>query len=125
KVDPAGKSPEASLNCLHVRPGFKAELVVSEPLVQDPIAMAWGPDGRLWVVEMGDYPLGVDGKGKPGGHIKVLESTKGDGHYDKMTVFLDNLPFPTGVLPWRKGAIVVDAPDIFYVEAGADGKADP
>ncbi len=124
QVDPTGKSAQASLNCLHARPGFKAELVVSEPLVQDPIAMAWGPDGRLWVVEMGDYPLGVDGKGKPGGHVKVLESTKGDGHYDKMTLFLDNLPFPTGVLPWRKGVIVVDAPDIFYVEAGADGKAD-
>jgi putative membrane-bound dehydrogenase-like protein len=125
KVEPTGKSPEASLRCLHPRPGFKAELVVSEPLVQSPIAMAWGPDGKLWVVEMGDYPLGVDGKGKPGGRVKVLESTKGDGKYDKATVFLDNLPFPTGVLPWRKGAIVVCAPEVFYAESTkGDGKAD-
>ena len=28
-------------------------------LVMDPIAFAWGPDGKFWVVEMGDYPLGV------------------------------------------------------------------
>jgi len=125
KVESTAKSPEASLRCLQTRPGFKAELVVSEPLVQSPIAMAWGPDGKLWVVEMGDYPLGVDGKGKPGGRVKVLESTKGDGKYDKATVFLDNLPFPTGVLPWRKGAIVVCAPDIFYAEdTDGDGKAD-
>jgi putative membrane-bound dehydrogenase-like protein len=125
KVDPTAKSPEASLRCLKARPGFKAELVVAEPLVQSPIAMAWGPDGKLWVVEMGDYPLGVDGKGKPGGRVKFLESTKGDGKYDKATVFLDNLPFPTGVLPWRKGVIVVCAPDVFYAEdTDGDGKAD-
>jgi putative membrane-bound dehydrogenase-like protein len=124
-VEPTGKSPQASLACLRPRPGFKAELVVTEPLVQSPIAMAWGPDGKLWVVEMGDYPLGVDGKGKPGGRVKVLESTKGDGRYDKVTVFLDGLPFPTGVLPWRKGAIVVCAPDVFYAEdTDGDGKAD-
>src|SRR5262249_16935649 len=125
KVDPTAKSPQASLACLHPRPGFKAELVVAEPLVQSPIALAWGPDGKLWVVEMGDYPLGLDGNGKPGGSIKVLESTKGDGKYDKATVFLDGLGFPTGVLPWRKGAIVVCAPEVFYAEdTDGDGKAD-
>src|SRR5262249_46582708 len=100
-------------------------LVASEPLVQSPIAFAWGPDGKLWVVEMGDYPLGADGKGKPGGRIKFLESTKGDGKYDKATVFLDNLSFPTGVLPWRKGVLVTCAPEIFYAEdTRGTGKAD-
>jgi putative membrane-bound dehydrogenase-like protein len=97
--------------------------MASEPLVQSPIAFAWGPDARLWVVEMGDYPLGVDGKGKPGGRIKILEDTKGDGVYDKSTIFLDSLPFPTGVLPWKKGILVTCAPDIFYVEETAPGKA--
>jgi putative membrane-bound dehydrogenase-like protein len=125
QVEPEAKSPEASLRALRPRPGFKAELVACEPLVQSPIAFAWGPDGKLWVVEMGDYPLGVDGKGKPGGRIKFLESTKGDGKYDKATVFLDGLAFPTGVLPWRKGVLVVCAPEIFYAEdTDGDGKAD-
>jgi putative membrane-bound dehydrogenase-like protein len=123
--EPKAKSPEASLKSIQVKPGFTVELVASEPLVQSPIAFAWGPDGKLWVVEMGDYPLGLDGKGKPGGRIKVLESTKGDGKYDKATVFLDNLSFPTGVLPWRKGVLVTCAPDIFYAEdTDGDGKAD-
>src|SRR5262249_49318856 len=50
---------------------------------------------------------------------------KGDGKHDKATVFLDGLPFPTGVLPWRKGALVVCAPDVFYAEdLDGDGKAD-
>jgi len=49
--------------------GFKVELVASEPLVVDPVAIDWGPDGRMWVVEMRDYPLGLDGKGKAGGVI--------------------------------------------------------
>jgi putative membrane-bound dehydrogenase-like protein len=125
EVDLGPKSPEASARCLKARPGFVVELVAAEPLIESPVAFAWGPDGKLWVVEMRDYPLGVDGKGKPGGRVKVLESTKGDGKYDKATVFLDNIPFPTGVMPWRKGALVTCAPDVLYAEdLDGDGKAD-
>src|SRR5262245_25292764 len=51
-------SPEDSLKQLVVRPGLRVELVAAEPLVVDPVAIAWGPDGKLWVVEMNDYPLG-------------------------------------------------------------------
>ena len=121
---PPAKSPEESWHSIKVRPGFEVELVAAEPLVQSPIHFAWGPDGKLWVVEMGDYPLGVDGKGKPGGRIKILEDTKGTGKYDKATVFLDNLPFPTGVMPWGKGVLVTCAPEIFYAEdTDGDGKA--
>jgi putative membrane-bound dehydrogenase-like protein len=124
-LQPPSLSPEQSLRAIHVRPGFKVELVAAEPLVQDPIAFEWGADGKLWVVEMGDYPLGVDGKGKPGGKVLFLEDTNNDGVYDKSTVFLDGLNFPTGVIPWRKGVIVSAAPEIFYAEdTSGDGKAD-
>jgi putative membrane-bound dehydrogenase-like protein len=124
-VEPTAKSPTAALRSIRTRPGFQVELVASEPLVQSPIAFAWGPDGKLWVVEMGDYPLGLDNKGKPGGRIKYLEDTDGDGKYDKATVFLDGLSFPTSVLPWRKGVLVTCAPEIFYAEdTKGTGKAD-
>ena len=106
-------SPARSLEAFRVRPGFTVELVVSEPLVQDPVAFEWGADGKLWVVEMGDYPLGIDGQGTPGGRVKYLEDTDGDGHYDKATVFLDKLNMPNGVLPWGKGVLITAAPDIF------------
>ena len=38
-VEPGAKSPAASLHNLKPRPGFVAELVAAEPLVQDPIAI--------------------------------------------------------------------------------------
>jgi len=124
-VSATAKTPQASLHSIRTRPGFHVELVASEPLVQSPIAFAWGADGKLWVVEMGDYPLGLDNKGKPGGRIKYLEDTDGDGRYDKATVFLDGLSFPTSMLPWRKGILVTCAPEIFYAEdTKGTGKAD-
>ena len=122
---PPAKSPQDSLASIRVRPGFKVELVAAEPLVISPMAFEWDGAGRLWVAEMRDYPLGMDGKGKPGGVIKVLDDTDGDGRPDKATVFLDNLPFPTGLMPWRKGMLVASSPDIFYAEdTDGDGRAD-
>lgn len=119
------KSPADSLAAMRARPGFKVELVASEPLVQGPVAFEWGADGKLWVVEMVDYPLGMDGNGKPGGIVRFLEDTKGNGHYDKSTVFLEGLNFPNGIIPWRKGIIVSAPPEIFYAEdKDGDGKAD-
>jgi putative membrane-bound dehydrogenase-like protein len=107
------------------RPGFEVELVAAEPLVMDPVSFAWGPNGRLWVAEMADYPLGSDGKGKFGGRIRYLEDTDGDGRYDRSTVFLDGIGYPNGVMPWHNGVLVTAAPDIFYAEdADGDGKAE-
>src|SRR5215467_11310784 len=122
---PPAKSPKEALASTQTKAGFVTELVVCEPLVVDPVAIDWGADGKLWVVEMRDYPMGMDGNWKPGSRIKVLEDTNGDGIYDKATVFLDNLPFATGVTAWRKGALICAAPDIIYAEdTNGDGRAD-
>ena len=118
-------SPEETLAVSYVPDGFEIELVAAEPLVVDPVAIAWGADGKLWVAEMIDYPMGMDGKGKPGGQIKFLEDTDGDGKYDSATLFLDKVPFPNGLLPWGSGLLVTAAPDIFFAEdTNGDGKAD-
>ncbi len=119
------KSPEASLRSIQVEPGFQVELAATEPLVKDPIAFEWGADGKLWVVEMGDYPLGVDGRGKPGGVVRFLEDTGGDGRYVKQTIFLSGLGFPSGLMPWRGGVLIACAPDIIFAEdTDGDGMAD-
>ena len=118
-------SPAESVAKIHVRKGFTAELVAAEPLLESPVAIDWDERGRLWVVEMVDYPLGMDGKGKPGGRVRVLEDTDGDGRYDKSTIFADGLNFPTGILTWRDGVLVTAAPEILFLkDTDGDGKAD-
>ncbi len=230
---PDAKSPEAAKQSMRVAPGYRVDLVAHEPLTMDPVAFDWGPDGKLWVAEMADYPRGIpddepdpalnadsrraatvvpspppvlgetntagerarvrgpsgektsdreeaaskspeqnrkpdttispphpnplppkaggegtkpgkteepltlalspqsrgegtgDAKPKRAGRIRFLEDTDGDGQYDKTTLFLDGVPFPNGIIAWKKGVLVSAAPDIFYAEdTDGDGKAD-
>ena len=118
-------SPDDALKTLRVPSGYTVELVAAEPAVLDPVAIDWDAHGRLWVVEMADYPSGMDGQGKSGGRIRLLEDPDGDGKYDKSTLFLDGLNFPTGVLAWKQGILITAAPEIIYAEdTNGDGKAD-
>ncbi len=122
---PPPRSPAEALRSFCVKPGLRVELVAAEPMVQSPVAIDFGADGKLWVCEMRDYPTGIDGNWKPGGVIKVLEDRNGDGRYDLATAFLEGIPFPTGVMAWRKGVLVCAAPEIIYAEdTDGDGKAD-
>ena len=132
-------SVEESLQTFSLPDGLNIEVVVAEPLVEDPINFAIDAKGRLWVVEMGDYPKGESGElgvhadnkerepwdGEPGGKIKLIVDSDGDGSYDKSTVFMDKLVFPTGVFPWRDGVLISGAPDIIFAkDTDGDGLAD-
>ncbi|MCC6232558.1 MAG: HEAT repeat domain-containing protein, partial [Verrucomicrobiales bacterium] len=118
-------SPQESLAKLHLSPGFKAELAAAEPLVLDPVAIDWDAEGRLWVVEMADYPLGLDGHGQPGGRVRVLTDTNADGVYDQSRVFAEGLRFPNGLLVWRDGVLVTAAPEVLFLkDSDGDGTAD-
>ena len=108
-------SPEESAKKWHVRNGYRIELVAAEPVVLDPVAFDWDEQGRLWVIEMADYPLGMDGNGKAGGRVVRLEDTDHDSRYDKRHVIVSDLSYPTGILTWREGVIVTAAPDIFFI----------
>lgn len=134
---PAPRSPEESLKVLHVKPGFEARLVAAEPLVQDPVFIDWDEKGRMWVVEMGDYPFAPGETTKDGsvgqekvselqtGRVKILEDTNGDGVYDRASLFLDGLKHPTGLALWKGGVFIANIPDIFYAEdTDGDGKCD-
>jgi len=122
---PPALTPEQGLASMRVRDGFQVELIAAEPLVIDPVFLDWDATGRLWVVEMRDYPLGIDGKGKPGGVVKVLYDDNGDGRMDRMVPFLEGIGFPSSVLPWGKGALIAAAPDLFYAgDTDGDGRAD-
>ncbi len=115
-------SPEESLATFRIQDGFRAEVFVAEPDVVDPVAMAFDEEGRIWVVENSGYPLDPEGKL---GRVKLLEDTTGDGRPDRSTVFADRLVMPTGVMRWKQGILVTDAPTVWYFEdTNGDGRAD-
>ncbi len=112
---------EQALAAVHVPDDYQVELVAAEPLVQDPINLAFGIDGRVWVVEMSDYPLGTEG----GGRVKWLRDTNGDGKLDQAQIFAEGLSYPSSVIPWRDGALIIAAPDILFArDVDGDGRAD-
>lgn len=118
--------PKQELATFQVHPGFKVELVASEPDVVDPVAMAFDERGRMFVCEMRGYPNGGVGTGVQNkGRVRLLTDADGDGLYEKSQIYADSLRFPTGVLPWKNGVIVTVAPDILYLQdTNDDGIAD-
>jgi putative membrane-bound dehydrogenase-like protein len=129
KKDPAPRfqlplTPEQSMKLIQVPVGFELELFASEPMIINPMAMAWDERGRLFVIETTDYPNEVR---KEGGNdkIKILEDTDGDGKADKVTIFADNLNIPTSLTMSNGGVIISMAPDfIFLKDTDGDDKAD-
>lgn len=110
-----------AVSTLEVERGFKVELIASEPLIADPVAMEIDENGNMYVVENHGYPLDKNRSSK----VKLLRDSDGDGIMDKSTVFADTLLMPTGVMRWKNGILVTDAPDVLYMEdTNDDGKAD-
>ena len=116
------KSPQEALETFEVHEGFHLEQVAAEPMVTDPVAMAFDARGRLFVAEMRGYSEQRD---EFLGRIRLLTDTDGDGKMDGSTIYAKNLPWPTAVFPWDGGVFVAAAPNIFYFkDTDGDGKAD-
>ncbi len=96
--------------------GFEARLFAAEPDVVNPVAMTWDARGRLWVVELYEYPMGAPQGTKPRDRIKILEDVDGDGRADKVTVFADGFNLATGILLGNGGVYVGQAPDFLFLQ---------
>ncbi|MCX7422292.1 MAG: HEAT repeat domain-containing protein [Planctomycetia bacterium] len=119
------KSPEEALKSFRLKSGLHIELVASEPLIRSPMAMDFDEYGRAFVVELPEYNQYGSAKPHGKGAIKLLEDTNGDGRYDKATVYVDDLNYPTAVACWDGGILVGVAPDILFCkDTDGDGKAD-
>jgi mono/diheme cytochrome c family protein len=122
-------SPEEQAKRFILPPGYRLELVLSEPNVISPAAMAFDGNGRLYIAELLSYMLDVDAgrQHEPTSRISMHESTKGDGTFDRHTVFADNLLFPRMVLPLDKGILTNETHSddvLLLTDTNGDGRAD-
>ena len=118
-------SPQVSLRHLKVAPGLRLELVAAEPQVIDPVAIAFAEDGRMWVVEMTDYPDGPGENEAPRSRVRVLEDRDGDGIFESAHTFVDQLLFATGLQLWKDGVFITLAGKVMYFrDTTGDGTAD-
>lgn len=114
-------SPEEAQSAFSIAPGFEIELVAAEPLVGEPVAMAWDEHGRIYVVEMRGYMPDAYGTGseEPVGQVVRLEDTDGDGRMDTSEVFLGGLVNPRAVAVVNEGVLVGEPPNLWLCELPA------
>ena len=123
-------SPEEQLHTFDLTSGYMAELVASEPQVEEPVLTVWDGNGAMYVAEMRSYMQDENGTGTKelrNGRVKRLVDSDGDGRMDQVSIFIDNLNLPRMILP-LDGWIAVresDTMDIFaYRDTNGDGIAD-
>lgn len=150
---PQPHTPEESARMMRLPDGLDVEIVASEPLLADPVDMAFDERGRIFVCEIHGYNLegyyDILELNKTGvldtevrridaspeaqrraaegqyGTVKLLEDVDGDGRFDKADVWADHLPPCYGLVPARGGVVVLCSPDIlFLADRDGDGNAE-
>ncbi len=150
---PMARTPEETAASYRLPPGFRLEVVASEPLIASPSGVCWDEQGRMFVSELHGYnlegQLDIEELNKTGkldtqvrrvqadekfkqaaeagtyGAVKMLLDTNGDGRMDKAVTWSTNLPPAYGLVPARGGVIVACAPDIvFLADRDGDGVAE-
>lgn len=148
---PKPRTPEQSAASFTVPDGFRVEVIASEPLISSPTAVCWDERGRMFVGELHGYnlegQLDIEELNKTGqldtqvrrveadekfkraarsgtyGVVKMLTSSKHDGHMDTAEVWAKDLPPVYGLIAARGGVIVACTPQIiFLADRHGDGK---
>ena len=105
-------APMKTLEKMVLPPGFKIELIASEPAIVQPIAYTIDDRGRLWVLENTNYP---DSPGVPKDRILVLEDVDGNGSYEKQTVFWAKANFSSGIATGFGGVFLGSPPHLLFI----------
>ncbi len=122
-------TPEQSRLSFHMPEGYHMELVASEPMITEPVAIAWDGNARMYVAQMETYTQDADGtdtKVKKS-RVMLLEDTDNDGKMDKSSVFIKNLMLPRMILCVNHELLVneTDTYDIYsYKDTNGDGVSD-
>ncbi len=121
-------SPEEALNSFVFADGeLEIELVASEPLIRDPVAIRFDEGGRLWVVEMLGFMADIEGSGEldPTGRVSVLFDDDQDGRMDRSVVFMDSLVLPRAIAIVKGGALIAENIPLWFAgDMDGDFKAD-
>ena len=122
-------SPEESLTTFNLPKGYHLELVASEPMIKEPVAIAWDGNAKMYVAEMLTYMLDADATNEQlkASRVMLLEDTDNDGRMDKSSVFIDSLLLPRMILCVNHELLVNETNTITinsYTDTDGDGKAD-
>lgn len=120
-------SPDQELATFELDDQLKVELVASEPMVQDPIAISFDEDGKMWVVEMRNFMPDIEGNREdlPIGRISVLIDENQDGQMDKNYIFLDSLILPRAIACTQGGVLVAENRPLWFAkDTNGDFRAD-
>ena len=126
---PTYLTPEQSLKSFRLPKGYHLELVASEPMIHEPVAIAWDGNARMYVAELNTYMQDVEGSNEhdPRSRVMLLEDTNNDGKMDKSSVFIDKMLLPRMLLCVGHELLVneTDTYDIYsYKDTNGDGIAD-
>ena len=145
--EPPPLPPAESARAFTVPDDLEIELVLSEPLIAQPLHLTFDERGRLWVVEYRQYPAPAGLKQvshdkfwrsvydkvppPPPNHfvgkdrVSIHEDTDGDGRFDAHKVFVDGLNIATSVAVGRGGVWVLNPPYLlFYPDRNRDDVPD-
>jgi len=142
-----GLSPSESLQRIKVPSGLRADLIASEPLVLQPVAIDWDNRGRLWVLQYLQYPnpeglnrTQVDRYSRtlydqippPPPHgprgsdrLSILSDSDNDGIMDSSRDFVSGLNLASGFAFGHSGVFVLNVPYLlFYPDLNQDDHPD-
>lgn len=122
-------TPAQSLAAFHVPQGYHLELVASEPMITEPVLIAWDGNAKMYIAQMETYTQDADGTGtkENKSRVMLLEDTNNDGKMDKSSVFIKDMVLPRMILCVNHEVLVneTDTYDIYsYKDTNGDGVAD-
>jgi len=119
------RSPQEQQGLFQLPPGFRIELVASEPDIQKPINMNFDAAGRLLVSQSVEYPFAPLLGSEARDSIKLLSDQNGDGVPETVDDFAQGLSIPVGVTPVPDGAIGLSIPNLYrFYDDDKDGRSD-
>lgn len=122
-------APEEAAKTFELPPGYRLELVLSEPTIREPVVSVFDGNGRLYVAEMRTYMQDAEATDEraPTSRVSLHWSSKGDGNFDQHTVFVDHLVLPRMVLPLKDSVLIQETftGDVYeYRDTNGDGVSD-